>query len=402
MKIPFSPPYITEEMIQEVAEVLRSGWITTGPKTAAFEEGLKVFTGAKEVQALNSATAGLELALRWFGVGPGDEVIVPAYTYCASANVVLHCGATVVMADVGADFNIDVEKLNALITPKTKAIIPVDFGGYPCNYDGIKSLVLEHKSNFVPKGMEQETLGRILILSDAAHSLGAFTENGKVGTLADFSAFSFHAVKNLTTAEGGGLAINLPLAFDCSAVKKELRKWALHGQSKDALAKTKVGGWRYDVDFPGYKCNMTDIQAAIGLIQLREYPQILERRKEIFDTYAVAFEQEVNPPYITKRATSSFHVFALRVKGFSESNRDRLIEYCAEQEVAVNVHFQPLPLLTAYRNLGFQISDVPEAFSMYENEISLPVFYTMTLAEINRVIEVVSAGIKAIRDEKTA
>ncbi|MFT5338028.1 MAG: dTDP-4-amino-4,6-dideoxygalactose transaminase [Luteibaculaceae bacterium] len=402
MKISFSPPYITEEMIQEVAEVLRSGWITTGPKTAAFEAGLKEFTGAKEVQALNSATAGLELALRWFGIGPGDEVIVPAYTYCASANVVLHCGATVVMADVGSDFNIDVSKLGELITPNTKAIIPVDFGGFPCDYPGISALVVEHKAKFEAKGEQQEKLGRILVLADAAHSLGAYTEKGKVGSLADFSAFSFHAVKNLTTAEGGGLAIHLPIAFDCEAVKKELRKWALHGQSKDALAKTKVGGWRYDVDFPGFKCNMTDIQAAIGLIQLREYPQILARRKEIFDRYANAFEHEIIPPYCTEKVSSSFHVFALRLRGFSESKRDRLMEYCAEQDVAVNVHFQPLPLLTAYRNLGFLISDVPEAFAMYANEISLPVYYTMTEAEMDRVIEVVSAGVKALRDEKTA
>ena len=401
MNVPFSPPFINEDMIAEVTEVLRSGWITTGPRTAKFETELASYTGVEQVVALNSATAGLELALRWYGIGEGDEVIVASYTYCASANVVLHTGAKVVLADVGEDFNIDVQQIADLITDKTKAIIPVDFGGFPCDYEAIYAAVESKKGLFKPASEKQEQLGRILVLADSAHSLGAEYQGGKTGSCADFAAFSFHAVKNLTTAEGGALSVNLPAPFNAEEVKKELRKWSLHGQSKDALAKTKVGGWRYDVDFPGYKCNMTDIQAAIGIHQLKLYPEMLERREAIFDRYASAFSHELVPPYKTSTKRSSFHVFALRVKGFTEAQRDALIDLCAAEGVAVNVHFQPLPLLTAYKNRGYRIEDVPKAFSMYANEVSLPVFYGMENGQVDRVIDVVSQSIKAIRSEAT-
>ncbi len=391
--IPFSPPYISENAIKAVEEVLRSGWITTGPVTKKFEQQLTAYCGNKKTFCVNSATAGLELILRWFGVGEGDEVIIPAYTYCATANVVLHCGAVPVMVDSGThDFNISVEGIRRAISPRTKVIVPVDLFGIPCDYDEINALVREEsvKKMFQPENQVQQTLRRILVMSDAAHSVGASYQGKKTGNLTDVSVFSFHAVKNLTTSEGGAIALNLPEPFDCEEIYKQLNISSLHGQSKDALAKTVKKGWRYDVLEAGYKVNMTDILAAIGLSQLMEYEDIMQKRKHIFDRYSMSlktYKWAVLPEHETMNKRSSFHVYNLRIKDATEAVRDQIIETLFEKEVSVNVHFQPLPLLTCYKDKGCRISDFPNAFKHYSCEISLPVFYNMTDEQVDEVIE---------------
>ncbi|HOZ29882.1 MAG TPA: DegT/DnrJ/EryC1/StrS aminotransferase family protein, partial [Bacteroidales bacterium] len=363
--IPFSPPRIDDKIIAEVVDTLKSGWITTGPKTKRFERNLAEYTGAKSVLCLNSATAGLELMLRWFGVGPGDEVIVPAYTYCATANVVVHCGAVPVMVDIDENtFDINITKLNAAVTKRTKVIIPVDIAGLPCDYDALYDFVNSPAviSMFKPNNEIQETLGRILILSDAAHSLGAVYKGRKTGTLADISVFSFHAVKNLTTAEGGAVALNLPEPFDNVELYRFLCVLGLHGQNKDALSKTK-GNWRYDVITAGYKVNMTDIQAAMGLVELERYDSdTLVKRKHIFDLYTLNFENDskyIIPIYENDNLKSSYHVYLLRIVGINEMQRDEIIQKIYKREVSVNVHFQPLPLLSFYKELNYKISDYP-------------------------------------------
>ncbi len=396
--IPFSPPRIDQKIIDEVNDTLRSGWITTGPKTKRFEKELAKFAGVPHVLCTNANTTGLELMLRWFGIGPGDEVIVPAYTYCATANVIVHCGAKVVMVDCNNnDFNISPEKIEAAITENTKVIIPVDLGGYPADYDDIYKIIEEKKAQFKPRNDLQKRLGRILVLADAAHSLGGIYKGKPVGSLADISVFSFHAVKNLTTSEGGAIALNLPGDFDTDAIYKELNIMSLHGQSKDALAKSKIGNWRYDVFAAGYKANMTDIQASMGIVELSRYKDdTLKRREKIVDTYNKAFENmdwAILPPMYSSDKTSSFHLYQLRIKGINENTRDQIIEEIFKHEVAVNVHYQPMPMLSFYKNAGFNMEDYPNAFSHYEHEISLPVYYTLSDENVHTVIETVKAAV---------
>lgn len=393
MVIPFSPPRIDEKIIAEVTEALRSGWITTGPRTKKLEQKVAEYVNVPKVVCLNSASAGLELVLRWFGVSEGDEVIVPAYTYCATANVVVHCGATPVMVDVNTDFNINVENIKKAITPKTKVIIPVDIAGFPCDYDEINALVqdINIQKMFQPRTDEQKMLGRILVLSDAAHSVGAEYKGKRTGSLCDITVFSFHAVKNLTTAEGGAICLNLPEPFNHDEIYKTLCTKSLHGQNKDALAKTQLGNWRYDVTEAGYKCNMTDILAAIGLVEIERYNEdMLVKRKAIFDAYSEAFSKydcfEI-PVYETPDKTSSYHVYPLRIKGITEEKRDQLMQKIFEQEVTVNVHFIPLPMLTVYKNKGYKIADYPVTFDNYSREISLPVYYDLTDEQLAKVIE---------------
>mgnify|MGYP001399071854 CR=1 FL=1 len=400
--IPFSPPRIDDKIINEVTDTLKSGWITTGPKTKLFEKKLTEFTDSKSTLCLNSATAGLELMLRWFGIGKGDEVIIPAYTYCATANVVIHCGATPIMVDIDEEsFNMDTNRLAQAITKRTKVIMPVDIGGLPCDYTKIYDIINAPavKQQFQANNEIQKQLGRILIMSDAAHSLGATYKGRKTGSLADISVFSFHAVKNLTTAEGGAVALNLPEPFDNEELYKFLCVLSLHGQSKDALAKTK-GNWRYDVITAGFKANMTDIQASIGLIELERYENdTLVQRRKIFDYYNSVFKNDsrfITPVFETKDKVSSYHVYLLRINNISEAQRDEIIQKIFNKDVSVNVHFQPLPLLSFYKSLGYKIKNYPQAFDNYKTEISLPVYYdlsdddmkTVTDAVINSVNEV--------------
>jgi dTDP-4-amino-4,6-dideoxygalactose transaminase len=398
--IPFSPPRIDQRVIDEVTAALQSGWITTGPRTKLFEKKISAYCGCKTTVAVNSWTAGMEVLLRWWGVGPGDEVIIPVYTYCASANVVLHTGATPVMVDIsGEDFNISVEKINAAITEKTKVIMPVDISGYPCDYDAIYALVEAKRTLFSPTNEKQEKLGRILVAADAAHSFGA-TYKGKVsGAIADVTCFSFHAVKNLTTAEGGAICFNLPDGFDHEEIYKEFCIKILHGQSKDALAKAQKGAWRYDVLEPGFKCNMTDLQAAIGLIELERYQENLDRRKTIFDAYDDGFNQTswaITPVHQTVDKKTCYHLYQLRIADVSEEQRDAIIQEIFEQDVSVNVHFQPLPLLTAYKNLGYKMDDYPEAWNKYSTEISLPVYFNLSDEQVQQVINAVKTAVLKI------
>jgi len=400
--IPFSPPKIYPEIIEEVTKVLQSGWITTGPRTKQFEKEITNYCGNKSTLCLNSATAGLELILRWFGVKEGDEVIVPVYTYCASANVVVHCGAKPILVDVGTDFNITVENIKKAITPKTKVIIPVDFSGFPCEYDEINELVTqaEIKKLFIPNSEEQKKLGRILVLADAAHSFGATYKSKKTGALTDVSVFSFHAVKNLTTAEGGAIALNLPEIFDNNEIYQTLCIKSLHGQNKDALAKSQKGSWKYDIIEAGYKCNMTDLHAALGLIELKYYEkETLPARKQIFDFYTKELSTHnwaETPEYQTTTKTSSYHVYPLRIKNISEQQRDLIIQKIFDKEVSVNVHFQPLPILSFYKNLGYKINNYPVAYNNYSREISLPVFYGITPEQLKIVVKAVIDSVEEV------
>lgn len=401
--IPFSPPRIDQKVIDEVVDTLKSGWITTGPKTKEFERRLTAYCGNKATLAVNSNTVGLEVVLRWFGVQEGDEVIVPAYTYCATANVIVHCGAKPVMVDVNADdFDVCLEKVREAITDKTKVIMPVDLGGMPCAYDELFELVEAEdvKMLFQAKTEEQRKLGRILILSDSAHSIGAEYKGRKAGCLADVSVFSFHAVKNLTTAEGGAIMLNLPEPFDNEEVYRYLCTYTLHGQNKDALAKTKKGSWRYDVLVSGFKGNMTDIMASIGLVELSRYEDdTLHYRKCIYDQYTDAFARygwAELPIYETEDRKSSYHVYCLRVKGITEQQRDEIIQRIFDKDVSVNVHFQPLPLLSAFKNKGYKIEDYPVAYDNYCREISLPVWYGLSEEMVKTVIDAVICSVEEV------
>ena len=403
MMIPFSPPRIDQKVIDEVVDTLKSGWITTGPKTKEFERRLTAYCGNKATLAVNSNTVGLEVVLRWFGVQEGDEGIVPAYTYCATANVIVHCGAKPVMVDVNADdFDVCLEKVRRAITDKTKVIMPVDLGGMPCAYDELFELVEteEVKTLFQAKTEEQGKLGRILILSDSAHSIGAEYRGRKAGCLADVSVFSFHAVKNLTTAEGGAIMLNLPEPFDNEEVYRYLCTYTLHGQNKDALAKTKKGAWRYDVLVSGFKGNMTDIMASIGLVELSRYEDdTLHYRKCIYDQYTDAFSRygwAELPIYETEDRKSSYHVYCLRVKGITEQQRDEIIQRIFDRDVSVNVHFQPLPLLSAFKNKGYKIEDYPVAYDNYCREISLPVWYGLSEEMVKTVIDAVICSVEEV------
>lgn len=395
MRIPFSPPYIDDSVINEVVDTLKSGWITTGPKVKALEQEIKNYSGTKQVLCVNSWTSGAIMVLRWLGVKEGDEVIVPAYTYCATALAVLHAGAKPVMVDSSKDFNISVKAIRKAITCKTKAIIPVDIAGFPCNYDEIMSLVHEPeiKSKFVPTSPIQEKSGRILILNDAAHSLGArYNSNQRTGSETDIAIFSLHAVKNITTAEGGAICLNLPEPFDNEAVYKELHMMTLNCQTKDAFSKSKAGGWRYDITGFGMKINMADINAAIGLAQIREYPTLLSERKRIFMTYDAAFskhEWAILPPSIVEERESSYHIYALRIKGITEEQRDKIIDLIASQGVAVNVHFIPMPMLSFFKDQGYDIQQYPQAYKNYKCEISLPIYPQLTDEMVAYVIDAV-------------
>jgi len=398
--IPFSPPSISQDAINEVIDTLKSGWITTGPKTKLFEKRISEYCGSPATLALNSATAGLELVLRWFGVKPGDEVILPAYTYAATANVVVHCGAKPVFADVNAhDFNISVNEIAKQITDKTKVIMPVDFGGYPVDYTEIMNLVQNEntKNIFIAEHENQTKLGRILVLADSAHSFGGEYLTKKIGTQADIAVFSFHAVKNLTTAEGGAIALNLPQPFDNQFVYKYLNMFSLHGQNKDALAKTQLGNWRYDILEAGYKSNMTDILASIGLAELKIYEsEILPKRKYIFDRYSTFFSEYPDlfevPEYQNETKKSSYHVYALRIKNINEKQRSKIMEEIFAKGVSVNVHFLPVPSFTFYKNKGYDAKNYPIALDNSDREISLPVFFELSDNQIDIVTEAVLAS----------
>ena len=388
-KIPFSPPDITEAEINEVIEALKSGWITTGPRVKQFEQNLKEFTHADGVVCLSSATASEELNLRILGIGPGDEVLVPAYTYTATASAAIHVGATVKFIDSQKDsVEMDYDAMEAAITEKTKAVIPVDLAGIICDYDRIFQAVDNKKHIFKPNSPVQEALGRVAVVADCAHALGA-TRNGKqAGEIADFSSFSFHAVKNLTTAEGGASAWKHIDGIDDEELYKQYQLYSLHGQSKDALAKTQLGAWEYDIVGPWYKCNMTDIQAAIGLKQLERYPALLQKRHQIIQQYDEALDclGVLHLKHTGEHFQGSGHLYFSRIPGVNESKRNVYIIKLAELGIATNVHYKPLPMMTAYQAFGFDIKDFQNAYAQYQNEITLPLHTKLLDEDVNYVI----------------
>lgn len=388
--IPFSPPDISDAEINEVADALRSGWITTGPRTKQLEKNIAEWIGTEKCVCLNSQTACAEMALRVLGIGKGDEVITSAYTYTASASIIDHVGAKIVLIDTQADsLEMDYTALENAITEKTKAIIPVDLGGIPCDYDRIFKIVESKKSLFKPSNDIQRAIGRVAVCADAAHSFGAEYHGKKIGSVADFSSFSFHAVKNFTTAEGGALTWRNIDGISNDEIYRQLQLLSLHGQSKDALAKTQLGAWEYDVVGTYFKCNMTDVAAAIGLKQFERYPSLLARRKEIIAKYDAAFKPlgvDVLEHYNEARESSG-HLYITRVPNISTEQRNEIIIKMAERGVACNVHYKPLPLLTAYKNLGFDINDYPNAYARFANEISLPLHTCLTDEDVNYVIE---------------
>ncbi len=392
--IPFSPPRIDDKIINEVTEALKSGWITTGPKTKLFEKKIANYCSVSDVLAVNSWTTGAELLLYWFGIKEGDEVIVPVYTYCASANIVVHRGAKVIMVDVSSDFGIDLNKIEAHITSKTKAIIPVDVGGLPIDFDELKNIInkKEVKAQFTPNNKKQKDLGRILVLSDAAHSFGAKYKGNTVGSEVDFTVFSFHAVKNLTTAEGGAICINFPKPFNNKEIYNELNTLSLHGQNKDALAKTQKGSWEYDVIDAGFKCNMTDILASMGLVELERYEsETLPKRKAIFNKYSALLKKHnwaTIPHYKDDNRETSYHLYLLRIKNISLAQRNKIIQEIFENDVSVNVHYKPLPLMSFYKGLGYKMENYPVAEQTWETEISLPVYYDLTMKQVEEVVGV--------------
>ena len=394
MNIQFSPPYIDDDVINEVTDSLRSGWITTGPKVKALEEEVCKLSGARRALGVNSWTSGAILVLRWLGLQPGDEVIVPAYTYSATALAVLWAGGKPVMVASGEDFHISVEAIRRAITPRTKAILPVDIAGFPCDYDAIMSLVSEPevKAMFSPTSDVQRQLGRIIVVSDSAHSIGAHYNGKRSGSETDIAIFSLHAVKNVTTAEGGIICLNMPEPFDNDKLYADMRLFSLNCQTKDAFTKSKAGGWRYDIIGQGMKCNLADVNAAIGLAQIRKYEDLLKERKRVFTRYNDALKQydwALTPPAITPGKESSYHVYALRIKDVTEQQRDEIIQEIAKSEVAVNVHFVPMPMLTLFREKGYDIKDYPQAYRNYAHEISLPIYPQLTDEQADFVIRTV-------------
>ena len=391
MKIPFSPPDIGQDEIEQVVEAMRSGWITTGPKTKELERQVAEFCHVPRAVCLNSATAALELTLHQLGIGPGDEVITSAYTYTASASVVCHVGAKLVLVDCQPDsYEMDYDALERAVTSKTKAIIPVDIAGVLCDYDRIFQIVQNKRSLFVPSDNPiQKALGRVAVVADSAHGFGASRHGKMSGEIADFTAFSFHAVKNFTTAEGGAVVWRTLDGIDNEEIYRQYMLLSLHGQSKDALAKTQLGAWEYDIVLPGYKCNMTDIMAGIGLAQMKRYPGLLARRKEIITRYNQVMESlpvSVWQHYGEDFASSG-HLYLVRLNGKDESYRNDFIVRMAQLEVATNVHFKPLPMHTAYRNLGFSIEDYPNAYQMYHNEVTLPLHTCLTDEQVEYVLD---------------
>lgn len=390
MKIPFSPPDISEAEIEEVSNALRSGWITTGPRTKELERQVAAFCGVNRAVCLNSQTACAEMALRLLGVGEGDEVITSAYTYTATASVICHVGAKPVLVDTRQDgLEMDYAQLERAITEKTKVIIPVDIAGVPCDYDRIFSIVNAKKNLFVAKNDLQKSFGRIIVLADTAHAFGAVWHGKPVGSIADFSAFSFHAVKNFTTAEGGALTWQPREWLDDEKIYRKIQLFSLHGQSKDALAKTRLGAWEYDIVGTWFKCNMTDIAAALGLAQFKRYPAMLNRRRAIIEKYDGAFKSQgiKTLTHYCENYRSSGHLYITRIPDINEEKRNEIIAKMAERGVACNVHYKPLPLLTAYKNLGFNIKDYPNAYKNYENEITLPLYTSLTDEQIEYVIQ---------------
>lgn len=392
-QISFSPPDITEAEVSAVADVLRSDWITTGPRTKEFEKRIAKLCGTNKAVALGSATACLESILRFLGIGAGDEVITSAYTYTASASPAVHVGATLKFIDVASDsFEMDYEALEAAITEKTKVIVPVDIAGVPCDYDRILDIVERKKALFHPSNDVQRAIGRVIVAADSAHAFGAsYMRDGErimCGNVADFTSFSFHAVKNLTTAEGGALTWRPIEGFDDEYIYKQFMLLSLHGQTKDAFHKNGQGNWEYDIVAPSYKCNMTDIQAAIGLVQLDRYDGLLKRRRDIIERYDTAFKPLglLTVPHFTDRHTSSGHLYLLRIPGIGVDRRNALIVQMAERGIATNVHFKPLPMMTAYKNMGFDIADFPNAYHQYENEITLPLNTKLSDEDVEYII----------------
>lgn len=395
MKISFAPPFIDEDVIAEVVDTLKSGWITTGPKVKALEDEVSKLTGVPNVLCVNSWTSGAILILKWFGIKAGDEVIIPAYTYSATALAVLQCGATPVMVDISEDFTVDPKKILAAITDRTKVIMPVDIAGLPCDYDSINEIVNlpEIKKIYQAESENQKKLGRILILSDAAHSVGAFYKNNPTGIVTDITIFSFHAVKNISTAEGGAICINLPEPFCNASEYKTMRLWTLNGQTKDAFTKSQGGGnsWKYDIVFQGLKINMPDLCAALGLAQIRKYEAvILPERKRVAERYHNFFSKQewAQLPIIEDdNRTSCYHIYALRIKNITEDQRDSMMCLIAEDEIAVNVHFVPMPMLSLFKNLGYNIENFPRSYDNYSREISLPIYPQLNNAQIDFICE---------------
>ena len=388
-EIKFSPPDITQKEIDEVVDTLKSGWITTGPKTKLFEKKIAEFCGTSKAVCLNSATAALETTLRILGIGNGDEVIAPAYTYTASVSIIEHVGAKIILVDCDKNsYEMDYSKIEEKINKNTKAIIAVDLAGKIANYDKLYEIANKKKSEFVPKNEIQQKMGRIAILADGAHSFGAEQKGKKSGNIADFTSFSFHAVKNLTTAEGGAVTWKNINGIDNEKLYKQYMLLSLHGQSKDALEKTKKGSWEYDIEIPGYKCNMTDIMASIGLAQFERYPDLLRRRKEIIEMYNNGLKDcnvEVLEHY-TDNSNSSGHLYLVRLLGKNEEYRNNLIKKLADVGVPTNVHYKPLPMMTAYKNMGFDIKDFPNSYEMYKNEITLPLHTLLTNEQVAYII----------------
>ncbi|NQV74999.1 MAG: DegT/DnrJ/EryC1/StrS family aminotransferase [Bacteroidetes bacterium] len=400
--IPFSPPFVDQDVINQVVDSLSSGWITTGPKVKLLEEEVCKITSAERTVCVNSWTSGAILVLKWFGVKAGDEVIVPAYTYSATALAVLHCGATPVMVDITDDFTIDVTAIERAITSKTKVIIPVDIAGWPSDYDAINTLVNKGplKNQFVAESDKQALLGRILVISDAAHSIGAFYKGMPAGKLTDLTIFSFHAVKNITTAEGGAICLNLPDSFDNEEEYKLMKLYTLNGQNKDAFTKSQGGGWKYDILFAGLKVNMPDVCAAIGLAQIRKYGSLLinerERVARAYHTFFSKYKQFELPPLEDENRKSCFHLYALRLNNCAEEQRDLIIDEITQKGVAVNVHFIPMPMLTVFKNLGYKIEDYPVAYHNYSREISLPIYPQLTSEQVEYICEAVITSYKKV------
>lgn len=389
MKIPFSPPDITEQEADEVREALLSGWITTGPRTKEFERQIAAYCHTSKAVCQSSATACLEAILRIMGIDPGDEVITSAYTYTASASPICHVGAKLVLVDTRKDsYEMDYDQLAAAINEHTKAVVPVDLGGVPCDYARIMEVVESKRNLFSPSNALQEAIGRVAVIDDAAHAFGALWNGEMIGSVSDFTSFSFHAVKNFTTAEGGALTWRPLKGIDDEWLYKQFQLNSLHGQSKDALAKTQLGAWEYDVLWPAYKSNMTDLTAAIGLIQMKRYPQMLARRRQLIERYdeeLKGLNLQVRGHY-TAAHTSSGHLYQVRLLGHDGAYRNQVITRMAERDIACNVHFKPLPMMTAYKNLGFDIKDYPNAFAQFENEITLPLHTRLTDEQVDYIL----------------
>ncbi len=402
-KIPFSLPYIDNSVIEEVKSVFtETGWLTSGPKVLDFEKEIVKNTNSNAAVCVNSWTSGAMLVLRWFNIMPGDEVIIPSYTYSATALCVLNIGATPIMVDVGDDFNIDPKNLEPVITEKTKAIIPVDIAGLPCDYDSINSIVNlpRIKKKFVANGNNQKKLGRILVISDAAHSLGGIYKSKLVGSLCDITIFSFHSVKNITTGEGGAVCLNLPSVFDFNEEYKSMKILSLNGQSKSAFQKLEPGKWRYDIIAQGLKVNMPDICAAIGLAQIKIYNSILlPERKNIFNSYNKFFDKfdwAITPKVKNDDIESSYHLYLLRIKDFNENQRDEMIQIISKNGISVNVHYIPMPSLTLFKKIGYDINNYPVTYSLYKNEITLPVYNNLSIKSVSLVCLEVEKAYKKV------